>query len=484
MEKNNLPQNNLYRITKLEHLIDDLDNEVITFSHPTVFEDVKEYKELDSYFVQCWSKTYESPMMWGQYSKDHLGIMIKFDAEKYREPIMPEESNDGIFKPFPFDSYWRDMEYDYEEFVKNENNNKLEYLFHKRKGYEYENESRWVVDLNKNNYLLIKNENNKKVIYPKIVSTFNNGKYYRFVKLPFKIDTWNLLISEIIIDPNANDDYFEYVYDQLSIRIKAEIKRSSFNGKSEKLNINNMAGLKKLYYLSNNVNINAIEKELNPISNSEDIKPYILLKHRKALENSIEFINLNKEIEVIKEIMDQILTFEDLILKFHLISYLILTTLKRIYFSGQFTDEESRNNAINSYSINFLIIINFSYDLISEDPYSVYNKKIFDKDRKMVNENKNIIKEICIFLLLNKKIAIDYFNHWKNLYLTSLQNNLYNLECDLSALRSYRVKQADIHHLATNLNNFIYNIMIEFISINKLDNKTSPNNDAPTHNNI
>lgn len=473
MEKNNLPQNNLYRITRLEHLIDDLDNEVITFSHPTVFEDVKEYKELDSYFVQCWSKTYESPMMWGQYAKDHLGIMIKFDVKNYIEPIMPGVPNDGIFKPFPFDSYWRDIEYDYEEFIKNENKNKLEYLFHKRKGYEYENECRWVVDLNKNNYLLIKNENNKEVIYPKIVSTFNNGKYYRFVKLPFKIDVWNLLISEIIIDPNANDDYFEYVYDQLSIRIKAKIKRSPFNGKSEKLNINNMSGLKKLYYLSNNVNINAIEKDLNPISNSEDIKPYILLKHRKALENSIEFQNLNISYmkEEIKEIMNQISTSKDLILNFHLISYLILTTLKVIYFPSEFTDEKTKNDSINFYTECFLIIINFSHDLILQDPYNSDDNKQFYEDKKFLNENKSIIKEICIFLLSNKKIAMDYFHNWKNLYLTSLQNYLYNLECDLSALRSYRIKQTDIHHLAANLHGFIYSIFMGYISINKLDNK-------------
>ncbi|WP_300370173.1 DUF2971 domain-containing protein [Brachyspira sp.] len=468
MEKNNLPQNNLYRITRLEHLIDDLDNEVITFSHPTVFEDVKEYKELDSYFVQCWSKTYESPMMWGEYSKDHLGIMIKFNSEKYREPIMPGVSNDGIFKPFPFDSYWRDMEYDYEEFEKHENNNKLEYLFHKRKGYEYENECRWVLDLNKNNYLLIKNKNNKEVIYPKIVSTFNNGKYYRFVKLPFKKDIWNLLISEIIIDPNANNDYFEYVYDQLSIRIKAEIKRSTFNGKTEKLNINNMSGLKKLYYLSNDININDIEKDLNPISNSEDIKPYILLKHRKALQNTLVF-----EILDIK-IIDKILTSKDIILNFYLSSYLILTTLKRIFFPGEFTDEESRNNAINLYTEYFLIIINFSHDLILQDVYNGNDNKQFNENKKFLNENKNIIKKICIFLLSNKKIAMDYFYYWKNLYIESLQTHLYNLECDLSALRSYRVKQSDIHYLATNLYGFIHNIIMEYISTNKLDNQKEP----------
>lgn len=466
MEKNNLPKNNLYRITRLEHLIDDLDNEVITFSHPTVFEDVKEYKELDSYFVQCWSKTYESPMMWGQYAKDHLGIMIKFDVEKYIEPIMPGVSNDDIFKPFPFDSYWRDIEYDYEEFIKNENKNKLEYLFHKRKGYEYENECRWVVDLNKNNYLLIKNENNKEVIYPKIVSTFNNGKYYRFVKLPFKIDIWNLLISEIIIDPNANDDYFEYVYDQLSIRIKAEIKRSPFNGKTEKLNINNMAGLKKLYYLSNNVNMNDIEKELNPMSNSEDIKAYILLKHSKALQNTLVFEILNPKI------INKILTSQDIILNFYLSSYLILTTLKRMYIPGEFVDEKSKNNTINFYTECFLIIINFSHDLILKDIYDKNDKKTFDENKKFLNENKNIIKEICIFLLSNKKIAMDYFNHWKNLYLTSLQNYLYNLESDLSALHTYNIRQLDIHYLANNLYSFIYSIIMEYNnSINKLNNK-------------
>ena len=464
MEKNNLPQNNLYRITRLEHLIDDLDNEVITFSHPTVFEDVKEYKELDSYFVQCWSKTYESPMMWGQYSKDHLGIMIKFDAEKYRYEynLLAQTLKDYTFKPFPFDSYWRDMEYDYEEFEKNENNNKLEYLFHKRKGYKYENECRWVLDLNKNNYLLIKNENNKEVIYPKIVSTFNNGKYYRFVKLPFKIDIWNLLISEIIIDPNANDDYFEYVYDQLSIRIKAEIKRSSFNGKSEKLNINNMAGLKKLYYLSNNVNINAIEKELNPISNSEDIKPYILLKHRKALENSIEFQTLDKVI------IDNILTSKDIILNFYLSSYLILTTLKRIFFPGEFTDDESKNNTINLYTEYFLIIINFSHDLILQAPYNSDNSKQFYENKKFLNENKNIVKEICIFLLSNKKIAMDYFYYWKNLYIKSLQTYLYNLECNFTALNTYKNKNADINALATYLYNFV-NMIIKKIYADKTE---------------
>lgn len=456
MEKNNLPQNNLYRITRLEHLIDDLDNEVITFSHPTVFEDVKEYKELDSYFVQCWSKTYESPMMWGQYAKDHLGIMIKFDAEKYRYEynILAQSLKDYTFKPFPFDTYWRDIEYDYEEFEKNENNDNLEYLFHKRKGYEYEYECRWVVDLNKNNYLLIKNENNKEVIYPKIVSTFNNGKYYRFVKLPFKIDIWNLLISEIIIDPNANDDYFEYVYDQLSIRIKAKIKRSNFNGKSENLNINNRAGLKKLYYLSNDININTIEEDLNPISNSEDIKPYILLKHRKALQNSIEFQTLDAVI------IDKILTSEDIISKFHLISYLILTTLKRICFQGDFIDDESKNNTINFCSERFLIIINFSYDLIFEDIYNRSDKKTLDKHRKIFNDNKNIIKEICIFLLSNKNIAMDYFYYWKNLYIESLQTHLYNLECNFTALSLYKNKHADINTLATYLYNFVH-IIIE-----------------------
>ena len=47
-----LPTETIYRIMKLEHLIDDIENEVITFTHPSSFDDATEYKDEDALFIK------------------------------------------------------------------------------------------------------------------------------------------------------------------------------------------------------------------------------------------------------------------------------------------------------------------------------------------------------------------------------------------------------------------------------------------------
>lgn len=461
--KNILPNKTVYRIVRLENLIDDIDNEVITFSHPTAFEDVKEYKELDAYFVQCWSKTSESPMMWDIYSKDRLGIMIKFNVEQFNNFNL---LNDNTFKPFLFNNYWRDIKYDYEEFEKNNNNEKLEYLFHKRKPYEYENECRWVIDLNSNNFMPItKTVNNKTIIYPEIITNYNSGKYIRLIKIPFEKQFWSKLISEIIIDPRANDDYFEYVYDKLSIRIEANIKRSTFDGRSEKIAINNKSKFRRLYYFSKMIKLDFLKNELNPIKNDEDIKMWLFIEHYKAIySNTVSNDFINNNYDFINRIINKIFNRDDFIDKFHIISYLILNIMKNINFVGDFINENYKNYFVNIHSEFLLIILNFSYDLLIEGQYiSENDKNQIKHNKELINENKYKIEEIIKFMLDNKYLNFQYINAWKTLYINNIQNELYEITYNIVALGIYKNPMAKIYSISIHLYNYL-NFIIESYS--------------------
>ena len=115
--KNIIPQEIVYRIMNLEHLIDDIKNEVITFAHPSCFEDVKESKDEGALFVQCWTRSPETPAMWEVFAPNKQGIMIKQDRaafDRWSKVMSILTVKERFFKPSTFNSYWRNIDYDYD----------------------------------------------------------------------------------------------------------------------------------------------------------------------------------------------------------------------------------------------------------------------------------------------------------------------------------------------------------------------------------
>ena len=243
-----------YRIMKLEHLISDIENEVITFTHPSSFDDVKESKNDGALFVQCWTRSPETPAMWEVFAPDKQGIMIKQNRttfDKWSKVMNISTVEERFFKHSTLNSYWRNIDYDYDP-ENNDTLTQLEQLFHKRKEYNYEEETRWVIDLRNNSWTpSYKKNGNSYVKYPKMINKYVDGRYIRLLQLPFSKVEWSTIISEIIIDPRADDLFFRYATDLLNACItvtEVDIRRSTFWGKSSELKETTNSEILQLYY--------------------------------------------------------------------------------------------------------------------------------------------------------------------------------------------------------------------------------------------
>lgn len=435
-DKNKLPTTTVYRIIKLEHLVNDIKNEIITFAHSTTFDDVKESQKDNAFFIQCWTKEKESPMMWELYSKDKMGIMIKFDVEYFNNFDIGLGNS---FKPFMFDSYWRDITYE-DKNIENENIEDLKYLFYKRKGYSYEDECRWVIDLRKASWFpIIKVINNKSERYPKIVTSYSDGKYKRLVQIPFKYDYWDRIISEIIIDPRANDDYFRYAKELLTVtfREKKDIRRSNFWGNDEQIKDSNSDEITQLYYFSKG----RFDLIINNLGNKNDIealKMWLFYRHESLLPGDFNTPYLKIIIDDSK--IDILLNENDMTINFYITSYLIMHVIKVMYTATVW----SHNH------------------LFYEDMYKLVEKMFTLMNDFLLYEFK-IEKDITPDFI-NKIIKfwekeggqriLFYYNYWKETYLIC-QENIITMNTDISSLNIICPKNTQERLLSNEIYNFI-----------------------------
>ena len=422
LQENKLPTREVYRIFNLEYLLNDIDNETMTFSHPSSFDDIMEYKELDLLFVQSWSSGKDLPAMWEIYSKNKDCIMVKFDPNYFTSKL-PKFFSDDSFKPFPFPSYWRDIEYDLEEFEK-EDSDPLEYLFHKRSGYNYEQECRWVIDLRNHDWLpSTKNKNDKIEVYPKIIPHYSEGKYRRFIKVPFSKDAWKNFIHEIIIDPRANDDYFQYVkesfYHRMDIFIDKKhpiIIRSSFEGKSETIDDTHLSSdiIKlSLFSQENYSKLDTIFESQKEIS-AYEMKLWLFYRHQVLLQYKNFSTPLNGftsslGYQIYNELFDM-QKDKDLtgsIIRVYIISSLLLISLQYI----SFTNYKTRG---------------FDQEIADRfDTLQKFYQRTFDENYTFDQKYLKQLKDIEIINLLKE---------WNNIFLNKIQPKIHEIVSDLPSL--------------------------------------------------
>ena len=439
--KNILPTTTVYRIVKLEHLINDIENEIITFAHPSSFDDIKESQKQDALFVQCWSKERESPMMWELYSKDKLGIMIKFDVEHFKN------YNTGMgnsFKPFVFNNYWRDIEYDFKEFEnKNKEIESLEYLFHKREGYVYEKECRWVIDLRKTSWHPI-----TKIVggiykrYPKIITSYNNGKYKKLIQVPFEHDLWNTIISEIIIDPRANNDYFRYVKELLTVIFDKNrynpinISRSTFWDNEESIEDSNSDETTQLYYFSKG----RFDLVLNNIKNDDNIEA--LKIGLFSMHDSLLFSNFSTgylELDIHDKEINTLLEENDIIINFYVTSYLIMHVIKAMYTAIIW----SRNH----------LFYKDMYKLVKK-MFILMNNFLLDEFKVTKYITDDFINKIIKFWVKEESQQILlYYDDWKETYLIC-QEYINKISTNTGAIGRLEFSTAHERLLSNNIYNF------------------------------
>lgn len=452
LQENKLPTREVYHIFNLEYLLNDIDNETMTFSHPSSFDDIMEYKNLDLLFVQSWSSGKDLPAMWEIYSKNKDCIMVKFDPKYFTSKLtdfFPSDDSKDTFKPFPFPSYWKDIKYDLEEFEK-EDRDPLERLFHKRSGYNYEHECRWVIDLRNHDWLpSTKNKNGKIEDYPKIIPHYSEGKYRRFIKVPFSKDAWENFIHEIIIDPRANDDYFQYVkelfYHRMDIFIDKKhpiIIRSSFEGKSETIDETHLSSdIIKLSLFSQKKysKLDTIFESQKEIS-AHEMKLWLFSRHQVLLQyqnfsapvngftSSLGYQIYNKLFDMQK---DKDLTGS--IIRVYIISSLLLISLQYISFT---------NHKIRGL------------DQEIEDRFDTLQKfyqRTFDENYTFDQEYLKQLK--------NREI-INLLREWNNIFLNKIQPAINKVVPDLSSLGIFQFKD----DIVVKINKYIKDFMNKLIS--------------------
>ena len=415
--KKRLPMETVYRILKLEHLISDIENEVITFSHPSCFDDVTESKNDDALFAQCWTRKSETPAMWQVFAPDKQGIMIKFNPKKTTDSnkrIGKVFGKDVLFEPFQLNHHWRNIDYDYEHYKENPQGS-LEDLFHKREAYKYEEESRWVVDLRNHSWF----PSYRKVggtykKFPKIISDYTDGCYKRFLQLPFSKQQWGALISEIIIDPRADKDFFRYATDLLKTTILSNdliIKQSMFWGKGEELSKNeyeekqkkqNNSEILQLYYYSEGRK-DLILHNLEKNNRKENLQLHLLALHDLLLFDDISKINNN--ILITEEEMNILLKEENKSFIPYLTSYSILVAMDTIRKTTIFNKELNDDNSIQAFrSVKqmFFLVNKFLFEI-----------KLGDESQ----DDAFINKIISFWINQDYNTSKKYFNDWTKKYL-------------------------------------------------------------------
>ncbi len=414
-----LPTETVYRIMKLEHLIDDIENEVITFTHPSSFDDATEYKGEDALFIQCWTKSPETPAMWQVFAPDKQGIMIKFDPEEtiiYNENLNKSVGLDFFFEPFQAKHDWRDIKYDYEYFIKNKMNKSqdtLELSFHKREAYYYEEESRWVVNLTNNSWLpSYRKVGARYEKYPKITSTYVNGVHKRFLQLPFTKDQWSSIISEIIIDPRADKDFLKYATDLLKATIIKHdliIKQSTFWEKEKPLsklktrNKKSNSEILQLYYYSEGRK-DLIIKNLTRNKRKENIKLRLLALHDLLLLDDLT--NIDYDIIMTEKEMDILLKWDNESIIPYIVSFSILVAMLSI--------RKSKNSKPNLTFSDKQI-----FRLVKQMFFLVGSFLHNNAEIKLIKTSNFLSDIIHFWMVKNSTMSDTYFDEWRNIYLES-----------------------------------------------------------------
>lgn len=211
------------RIFKAQHLLDDLKNNTITFSHPSSFDDIWELQNEHLFFIQCWGIN-QNNASWEIYDRDKTGLRVVIDCYAF-------DVNYKILGNILPHYELRYMKVDYtksdEEIEKlhqdilnlnpNQDNKKqiLEFLQYKKKYYEFENELRFILVLDtKRKYL-------KDI---ELQTKWNNSLNRNTRILKIKPFQWKNIIQYIEINPLTPKRYKEYITEQLMLRGIEEAK--------------------------------------------------------------------------------------------------------------------------------------------------------------------------------------------------------------------------------------------------------------------
>ncbi|AAP77396.1 hypothetical protein [Helicobacter hepaticus] len=217
------------RIFQAEHLINDITNKEITFSHPSNFEDMWELQTNHLYFIQCWGIN-QTDYHWEMYGKNKTELKVvidnvSFEINNMLKTINNPQKNTTIRDSkyylnyfLPYKSYFIGIDYsksneDIESLHReisnldlNKNNKEkiIDFLSYKKPYYKFENEARIILDLD---------TKRTKIDNLKIETYWTSGKNTKLLKM--KNFYWINIINHIEIHPLATESYICYVKEKL-----------------------------------------------------------------------------------------------------------------------------------------------------------------------------------------------------------------------------------------------------------------------------
>lgn len=125
------------------------DGKILNFPNPSVLLDKATKRGIDTCGVCCFSKVYDSILMWSHYADYNRGVCFRFDLNKIKTNGLFENVIYVKNKPI----------YDYN----NPDEDKSKWFFYKNSVWKYEREIRGLIFPPEN----IKNQRYRKVIFPK-----------------------------------------------------------------------------------------------------------------------------------------------------------------------------------------------------------------------------------------------------------------------------------------------------------------------------
>lgn len=198
--------NEVSRILYFKYLSKDIENKILTMSHPYNFEDINENKySLDEkIFISCFSKTinlkntYANWKIYGQTDNDefdNIKVKILINKRKLIKNILINKNEDFIY-------YFGDIQYSEDCITPNKN---IKDFFYKNNAFEFENEFRVLIEC--------KNKDDNNILV-------NNNGIPNFLKLPI----CDLLYKDIALDDLNSFNPYRNILDKDKEAIKFLLK--------------------------------------------------------------------------------------------------------------------------------------------------------------------------------------------------------------------------------------------------------------------
>jgi hypothetical protein len=220
----------VYRILDFEHLVEMFKTKSLRLTRPALWEDPYEapfdHWVLNNVFAQSWSSTPVSDAMWRIYSPSRTGVRIRARRDVLLENVRQAAGEKGWLSMLEEVEYIETRTFEerlrktYAELCENFDVIKaLETVLFKRTAFAHESEVRLAIHA-----------------LPQTIDTKDGH-----LALPFAPAD---VISDVMVDPRASDNYFDVVqyYLRAKLKFRGEVRRSKLYSPFEVLTIEPAGG--------------------------------------------------------------------------------------------------------------------------------------------------------------------------------------------------------------------------------------------------